>query len=81
MDKTVTVTLSVEQLIFIADHLVSMPLRNEGLIKIYCQGICESKLHLKAQIGFHKRMLEEISEIKEVKAIDQARCAWIKSIK
>jgi hypothetical protein len=81
MDGKVTVTLSIEQLIFIADHLVSMPLRHEALIKVYCQGICDNKQHLKEQITYHKRMLEEISEIREVKAVDQARCAWIDSIR
>ena len=81
MDEPITIKLTFNQLTFLADHLVSAPLRHNELIDIYCKGICESAEHVSDQYDYHKDMLLELADIPQIKAVDEARRAWLETIK
>jgi len=81
MDKQITIKLTTNQLIFLAEHLVSSPLRHNELINIYCEGICDSEEHVADQYNYHKTMLLELADIPQIKAVEEALHAWIDTIK
>jgi hypothetical protein len=81
MNERLAVSFTLKQLLFLADHLISNQLRHSELIDICCSSTCESAEHIAEQRDFYKNMLIELSEIPQIKAIDDARIAWIKSIR
>ena len=52
-----------------------------ALTFFFFHGICESAEHVTDQYDYHKTMLHELADIQQIKAVDEARRAWLETIK